>query len=87
MVRMKIVRTIGSKGQIVVPKDAREQLGLKPGSKVTFEVKEKELVIRSEIDPEKFVEEFCSIPGKRLKKKVDLKKIYEEELVERLGLR
>ena len=79
-------RTVGPKGQIVLPKDVREHLGLKQGSPVTFEVRERELVIRPAEDPEKFVEEFCSVP-KKLGKKIDLKRIYEEELEERLGVR
>ncbi|MDI6883715.1 MAG: AbrB/MazE/SpoVT family DNA-binding domain-containing protein [Hadesarchaea archaeon] len=82
---MKIVRTVGPKGQVVVPKDVREYLGLKPGSKITFEVKEKELIIRPETDPEKFVDEFCSVVSKKLKKPIDIKKIIEEEYEERLG--
>ena len=38
---MYIVRGLGAKGQIVVPKDIRDHFGLKKGSKVVFEVKEK----------------------------------------------
>lgn len=84
---MKMRRTVGPKGQIVVPKDAREYLGLKPGTQVIFEVKNRELTIKPELDPEKFVEEFCSVPGKKLKKEIDLKKIYEQQLEEKYGVR
>jgi AbrB family looped-hinge helix DNA binding protein len=84
---MKIVRTIGPKGQIVVPKDVREYLGLKPGSKVTFEVRERELVIRPETDPEKFVEEFGSSFPNKLKKGINLKKLYEKRYEEEYGIR
>ncbi len=82
---MRFKRTIGPKGQIVVPKDVREYLGLKPGTRVTFEVRERELVIRPEADPEKSVEEFCSVIPKKLKKPINIKKIIEEELEERFG--
>jgi AbrB family looped-hinge helix DNA binding protein len=83
---MRFVRTMGPKGQIVVPKDVREHLGLKPGSRVTFEVKEKELIIRPEVDPEKFVEEFGSSFPNKLKKEIDLKKLYEKRYEEEYGI-
>jgi AbrB family looped-hinge helix DNA binding protein len=82
---MKIKRTIGPKGQIVIPKDIREYLSLKPGSPVTLEVREGEVVIRPETNPEEFVKKFCEFP-KKLTEKIDLKRIYEEELEERLGV-
>lgn len=33
---MEVEATLSSKNQIVVPKEAREALGLKPGSKILF---------------------------------------------------
>ena len=36
---MEIRRTLSEKGQVVIPKDIREYLGLKPGSEIVFEVK------------------------------------------------
>jgi len=77
---MYIKRTIGEKGQVVVPKDIRNHLGLKPGSEVVFEVKEKEVVIKPKLDPKKFVEEFGNVPNKLKKLSMkEIKKILEEE--------
>jgi hypothetical protein len=52
---------------------------------VVLEVRESEVVIRPETDPEEFVKKFCEFP-KKLNEKVDLRRIYEEELEERLGV-
>jgi len=84
---MKIRRTISSKGQVVIPKDIREYFGMKPGTKISFEVRQNELVIRPEVDPERFVEEFGSSVTKKLRKKIDLKRLYEEQYAEEYGLR
>ena len=83
---MEIKRSVGEKGQIVIPKDIREYLGLKPGSKVIFETRDKELVIRPLREPEKFVEEFCNVP-KKLKKKIDIKKLLEKQIEEEYDIR
>ena len=82
-------RTMGEKGQVVVPKDVREHLGLKPGSEVFFEVKETEVVLKSAVDPVKFLEDFCTIVKKRIKPMTprQLKELYYEQIEERNGLR
>ena len=77
---MYMRRSLGEKGQIVIPKDVRDYLGLKPGSEVILEVRGRELIIKPGGDPEKFVEEFVNVPRKL--KSVDinmLKKVLEEE--------
>ncbi|MEM2902099.1 MAG: AbrB/MazE/SpoVT family DNA-binding domain-containing protein [Candidatus Bathyarchaeia archaeon] len=73
-------RSLGEKGQIVIPKDVRNYLGLKPGSEVILEVRGRELIVKPGEDPEKFVEEFVAVPKKLEKLDVKtLKKVLEEE--------
>jgi len=48
-------------------------LNLKPGSEITFEVKGKEVVIKSMMSPKEFVEGFINVPKKL--KKIDIKKL------------
>lgn len=83
---MKIRRKIGHKGQLVIPKVIREYVGIMPGDEVIMEVREKEVIIRSGVDPKDFIESFCSIAGKKLTKKIDLERLMEKEIEERLVL-
>ena len=87
MVGMIIRRKVGPKGQIVIPKIVRESLGIQPGDEVLMEIREKELLIRPMVDPESFVEDFCSIAKKKLTRKIDLEGILEKEVEGRLVLR
>jgi len=80
---MIIKREIGEKGQIVIPKDIRDFLGLEKGEKVVFEVKDKEVILKKEQDTEQFLNDFFSIArhkkgGKNLSIK-DIKKISGEQ--------
>jgi len=86
VVRIHVKRTLSEKGQIVVPKDIREYLGLKPGSEIVFEIRDKEIVIKPRKDPKKFVEEFCNTP-KKLKKPIDVKKLLEKQIEEEYDIR
>jgi len=72
------IRTVGKKGQVTIPKEIRERFGLKEGSKVSFEVKEDEIVIKPEKSGKDFVEEWCSIVKKKLDKPIDLRRLKEE---------
>jgi len=87
VVGMNIRRKIGQKGQLVIPKVVREFLGIKPGDVVVMEVGEKEVLIKRGVDPERFVEDFCSLTERKLMKRVDLKRLLEEEVEERFALR
>lgn len=72
---MNIKRSVGEKGQVVLPKDIRDYVGIKPGSEVFFEVRGKEIIIKPSADPKQFVEDFCSIVPKNKRKSIDIKKI------------
>lgn len=82
---LQLVRTVGPKGQIVLPKDIRDHFNIRTGNEVAFDVREEEIVLRPVRDPEKWVDDFCSL-GTKLKKKwtiKDLKQLIEEEYKER----
>ncbi|MBI2172854.1 MAG: AbrB/MazE/SpoVT family DNA-binding domain-containing protein [Candidatus Aenigmarchaeota archaeon] len=82
---MQIKRTVGEKGQVVLPKDIRDYIGIKPGTEVSFEVREREIIIRTAADPAKFVEDFCNLP--KLKKRLttrEIKRIIDEQYEEEL---
>ena len=70
---MQIERTVSEKGQIVIPKDVREYLGLKSGSEIIFEVKGRVVILKPKKSARKFVEEFTDVKGKL--KKIDIKKV------------
>ncbi|MDO8467643.1 MAG: AbrB/MazE/SpoVT family DNA-binding domain-containing protein [Nanoarchaeota archaeon] len=77
---MRIVRDVGEKGQVVIPKDIRDMLGINNGKKVVFEVRDNEVLLKKEEDTEKFLEDLFSLP--KLKKRLttkELKKILDEE--------
>ncbi len=77
---MIIRREIGEKGQIVIPKDIRNHLGLDVGIEVTFEVKDNEIIIKKEKNNEEFLKDFLNFP--KIKRKIsvkELKRIYEEQ--------
>lgn len=82
---MKIKREIGEKGQIVIPKDIRDNLGLNIGVNITFEVEDDKVILKKEKDPNDFLKDFLNVP--KIKRKLsikDLKKAYEKQYEERI---
>ncbi len=79
---MIIKRKVGPKGQIVIPKDVRDLLQIGPGKEVLIEVLEKQIIIRASVDPNDFLQEFCSIPSKK-KEKINYKEIYDQQYQKR----
>lgn len=75
---MIIKRKVGPKGQVVIPKDARELLHIKPGSEILMEILEDEIVIRPSTDSKEFLQKFTKTP-KKLDEKIDYKKILDEQ--------
>ena len=81
MVRMELERSVGPKGQVVIPIDVRNQVGIKEGSDVVFEVEDDKIIIKKKLNPKEFVEDFGNI-SKKLKKPLtarEIKSILEEE--------
>jgi len=55
---------VGIKGQIVIPKAIRDEIGIKPGDEVTFEPNGAEVRVRRvEDDPERRVNEIKILRG------------------------
>ena len=76
---MIFTKKIDKKGQVVIPKYMRQSLGLKKGTKVIFELKNKEITIKPSKNPNEFLSDFLNVP--KLKKPLtlkDLKKIEDE---------
>ena len=77
-------REIGEKGQVVIPKDIRDHLGLDVGINIIFEVKENAVIMKKE-NNEEFLKDFLNVP--KLKKKLtikDLKRAYEAQYEEEI---
>jgi len=79
-------RTVGAKGQVVIPKDMRQQLGIAPGSGIIFEIRDGELVVRPQRDSVDAVKEYVSIVKEKLRQEVDLDEVLGEEARERLDI-
>jgi len=79
-------RNVGPKGQVVIPKQMRDVLGLKPGVEVILEVKGDEVVISKPKIEGSYTEYFIATQGPKLKKIVNIKKLLSEEVECRHGI-
>ncbi|HKJ96232.1 MAG TPA: AbrB/MazE/SpoVT family DNA-binding domain-containing protein, partial [Thermoplasmataceae archaeon] len=72
--------TVGPKGQVVVPKDIRDKIGIKEYSEVIVDVIDDSVIIKK-IKPESvsYVDYYCTTYSKKLTKRIDIKKITEEQ--------
>ena len=84
----KSTRTVGPKGQIVIPKEIRDETGLVEGSEVSVEAKNGDVVIRRVAPPTgSYVDYFTATYARKVEKPADLKRIMEEEDDGRFNLR
>ena len=54
----QLIRAMGPKGQVVFPKDIRDNFNLRTGSEVAFRVENNKIIVEP-VDVEKFVKSFC----------------------------
>src|SRR6266850_6413049 len=79
---MKSRMKVGEKGQVVIPKELRDQTGIREGTEVVVEAKDGTVTIRRAGPPtESYVEYFTSTYSKKLDHEVNIKKLLEEERV------
>lgn len=75
---MKVRGRVGPKGQVVIPKELRDEFKIAPGDEVMFDANENMILIYPRIDPKKFVEEYISLVKKKEKPpaKIDWDELY-----------
>ena len=76
---MEKKKTVGPKGQVVIPKDIRDKIGIKAYSEVIVDIMDDSVIIKK-IKPESlsYVDYYCTTYSKKLTKKIDIKKNKEE---------
>ena len=79
-------KNVGQKGQVVIPKRMRDALGLKPGVEVTLELRDQEIVIKKPQVNGSYTEYFITTSCPKLKKKINIKDLLNQEVEERNAL-
>lgn len=79
-------KSLGPKGQVVIPKRMRDALGIKPGVEVTLEIRENEIVISKPKIEGKYTEYYSSTHASKLKKTINIKELLSEEVCSRHAL-
>ncbi len=82
---LQIHRTVGPKGQVVLPKDVRTQFNLHTGSDLVFTIKDNQIIIEPAISPKDWLADFVKTdrPQKKLNAK-EIKKIIESQYEDRI---
>ena len=79
-------RNVGPKGQVVIPKQMRDALGLKPGVEITLELRNQEIIIKKPQVRGNYTEYFITTSSPKLKKLINIKDLLNQEVEERNGL-
>ena len=70
-------KSIGQKGQVVIPKQLRDAIGLKPGVEVILELRGDEIVISKPKIEGSYTEYFTTTQVLKLKRLVNIKEIMD----------
>jgi AbrB family looped-hinge helix DNA binding protein len=76
-------RNVGPKGQVVIPKQMRDALGLKPGVEITLEMRNQEIVIKKPQVRGSYTEYFITTSSPKLKKRINIKELINQEADDR----
>ncbi len=79
-------RNVGPKGQVVIPKQMRDALGLKPGVEITLELRDQEIIIKKPQVRGNYTEYFITTSSPKLKKRINIKELLNQEVEERNAL-
>lgn len=73
---------IDDKGRILIPKAAREKVGLQTGGKARLKIENEKIIITPPVSPEEFIKELegCIKEGTAAINPLDLKKIWEPKI-------
>ena len=80
-------KNIGQKGQVVIPKQLRDAMGLKPGVEVILEIRGDEIIISKPKIEGSYTEYYTTTHAPKLKHVVNIKEIINEEVTQRHAIR
>jgi AbrB family looped-hinge helix DNA binding protein len=71
--------TVDNKGRVLIPKEVRDKVGLRPGGKARLKIEKENIVIMPPISPEEFIKEMegCIREGNPTIDPLKLKKMWE----------
>jgi AbrB family looped-hinge helix DNA binding protein len=73
--------TVDDKGRVLIPKEVRDRVGLRAGSKARLKIEKENIVIMPPVSPEEFIREMegCIKKGTPTMDPLDLKNIWEKK--------
>ena len=73
-------KNVGQKGQVVIPKQLRDAMGLKPGVEVILELRGDQIVITKPKIEGSYTEYYTATQAPKLKKPINIKELIDQEV-------